>query len=137
MLRHVATFRVRYHECDQQGHVFNAHYLALFDMTITELWRAHLGGYQSMLDDGIDIVVAEAHVRYLGSARFDDVIEIAVQVSEVGTTSMRTEYGVSRGEDLLATGWLRHVFVDAGELAKRPIPDRIRALLEGEPTPAA
>ncbi|MBA3328343.1 MAG: acyl-CoA thioesterase [Solirubrobacterales bacterium] len=129
MLHHVASFRIRYHECDQQGHVFNAHYLALFDMTVTELWRAHLGGYGAMVAEGTDIVVAEAHVRYLGPAHFDEVMDVAVQVCEPGTTSMRTEYRVSRGEDLLATGWVRHVFVDAAAMTKRPIPDRIRAAL--------
>ena len=31
--------RVRYNECDPQGHVFNANYLAYFDIAMTELWR--------------------------------------------------------------------------------------------------
>ena len=31
--------RIRYHECDPQGHVFNSNYLAYFDVAITELWR--------------------------------------------------------------------------------------------------
>ena len=55
--------RVRYAECDVQGVVFNSHYLAYFDIAITELWRAALGGYEAMLDRGLDIVVAEAHLR--------------------------------------------------------------------------
>ena len=38
------TIRVRYNECDPQGHVFNANYLAYFDLAMTELWR-ELGGY--------------------------------------------------------------------------------------------
>ena len=31
------TFRVRFHECDPQGIVFNANYFTYFDMTMTEL----------------------------------------------------------------------------------------------------
>ena len=31
------SIRVRYNECDPQGHVFNANYLAYFDIAITEL----------------------------------------------------------------------------------------------------
>ena len=54
----VYKLRVRYAECDPQGVLFNANYLAYVDHTITELWRAAYGGYGAMLDRGIDIVVA-------------------------------------------------------------------------------
>jgi acyl-CoA thioester hydrolase len=129
MRRHVHTVRVRYHECDQQGHVFNAHYLAFFDMAITELFRDAIGGYMEMVERGVDIVVAEAHVRYLGAARFDDVLDIEVEVAELGTTSMRSAYTVRREERVVTTGWARHVFVDTPAMTKRPIPEDIRAAL--------
>ena len=129
MRRHVPTFRIRYHECDPQGVVYNAHYLALFDMALTELWRAVFGGYQAMTDRGLDLVVAEAHVRYLGPVQFDDLVDVAIEVVELGTTSIRTEYEVHRSDDLVATGWLRHVLVDLGTNAKTTIPDDVRAAL--------
>ena len=59
--------RVRYAECDAQGIVFNAHYLAYIDQTMTELWRAAFGGYEPMLEHGLDIVVAEARLRFRGA----------------------------------------------------------------------
>ena len=68
----VHTLRVRYSECDLQGIAFNAHYLTYFDVSITELWRAAFGGYRSMLDRCVDIVLAEAHLRFRKPARFDD-----------------------------------------------------------------
>jgi hypothetical protein len=34
------ALRVRWAEVDQQGIVFNAHYLTYFDVAITEYWRA-------------------------------------------------------------------------------------------------
>ena len=55
----IYRLRVRYSECDLQGVLFNANYLAYIDHTITELWRAAYGGYTVMLDRGVDIVVAE------------------------------------------------------------------------------
>jgi acyl-CoA thioester hydrolase len=72
----VHTLRVRYSECDLQGIVFNAHYLNYFDTSMTELWRAAYGGYQEMLDHGIDMVLAEAHVRFRKPARFDDELAL-------------------------------------------------------------
>jgi acyl-CoA thioester hydrolase len=123
--------RVRYVECDAQGVVFNSHYLAYFDVGITELWREALGSYQVMIDDGVDVVVAEARVRYLDGLRFDDEFDLVMQISRLGETSMTTDFKVERaGGDLCAEGELRHVFVRAGSVEKIAIPDDIRAGLE-------
>lgn len=134
--RHVPTFRIRYHECDAQGVLYNSRYLTLFDMALTELWRAAFGGYAAMTDRGLDLVVAEAQLRFVGSARFDDLVTVAVEVVEIGTTSMRTEYEARRAEgeregdgELLVTGWLRHVLVALGTASKTPFPDDLRTAL--------
>lgn len=119
--------RVRYSECDQQGVVFNAHYLAWFDMNITELWRAAFGSYQAAVDRGVDIVVAAAELRFRASARFDEELQLEVVVAQLGTTSIVTEHAVTRAGDKLVEGKLRHVMVDARTLAKTPIPDWVRA----------
>ena len=125
------TLRVRYHECDAQGHVFNANYFAFFDIAITELWRDLLpGGYKAMLEHhGVDMVVGEATARFLGSARFDELIDIDVELTRLGTTSTTTAFTVRRGADTLVEGELRHVYVGAGTLSKAPIPDVLRAAL--------
>lgn len=114
--------RVRYAECDVQGIVFNAHYLAYFDVSMTELWRAAYGGYQVMLDRGIDMVLAEAQLRYLSPARFDEELKLGVSVARLGTTSVLTRHHVWRGLELLVEGSLRHVFIDRETLTKVPIP---------------
>jgi hypothetical protein len=45
----VHRLRVCYHECDQQGIVFNANHFAYFDVVLTELWRAAFGSYGAMV----------------------------------------------------------------------------------------
>ena len=68
--------RVRYGECDPQGIVFNPNYLAYFDHTVTELWRASsLGSWESMVERGVDVVVGEANLRFRAPARFDDLLD--------------------------------------------------------------
>jgi len=114
--------RVRYAECDVQGIVFNAHYLAYFDVSMTELWRAAYGGYQVMLDRGVDMVLAEAQLRYLSPARFDEELKLGVSIARLGTTSVLTRHHVWRGLELLVEGSLRHVFIDRETLTKAPIP---------------
>ena len=122
----VHTLRVRYGECDLQGIVFNAHYLNYFDTSITELWRSACGSYQAMLDRGVDIVLAEAQLRFRAPARFDDELTLAIAVTHIGNTSVRTRHTGSRAGELLAEGELRHVLVDRVTVAKTPLPDWLR-----------
>ena len=127
VLRH--PLRVRYAEVDAQGVVFNAHYLAWFDMNMTELWRAAFGSYQAALDRGIDIVVVTAQLTYRASARFDELVDLEVSVSGTGTTSLTTEHAVRRDGQLLVAGTLRHVIVDTRTMTKMPIPGWTREAL--------
>ena len=124
--------RVRWSECDLQGVVFYPHYLAYFDVAMTELWREAVIPYTEMQDEGIDMMVAEASIRYRGSARFDDEIDLVATVTRLGTTSITTELAIERVDDgkLLVEGELRHVFIDTETMEKRPIPDVIRSGLE-------
>ncbi len=127
----VHHLRVRYAECDSQGVLFNAHYLAYIDHTVTELWRAAYGGYQAMLDRGIDIVVAEVRMRFLGSARFDEEIALEAVVTHLGTTSVTSTHRFRRGTgELLLDAEVRHVFVDRETAVKTPMPDWARTGLE-------
>ena len=123
----VHRFRVRYAECDAQGVVFNAHYVTYFDNTITELWREAFGSYAAMLEAGTDMVVAEVRVRYLRPAAFDQEIDVAAEIVRLGTTGMTTRFAVTiAGEEELAEGEVRHVFVDPETKLKKPIPEDIR-----------
>ncbi len=109
--------------------MFNAHYLAWFDIALTELWRAALGSYGAMVERGVDVVVAEASVRYLAPARFDEELELAIAVGRLGRSSIVSEHEVWRDGDQLASGTTRHVCVDARTLARTEIPDWLRSAL--------
>ena len=129
--RFIHRLRVRYGECDPQGVVFNANYLAYFDVAMTELWREAIGPWEGMAQRGIDMVVAEANVRYRAGARFDECVRIETWVERLGTTSVTSRYDVLLEDDTLAVeGTLRHVVVALGTNEKRPLPDDIRAALE-------
>jgi acyl-CoA thioester hydrolase len=123
------TLRVRYNECDPQGFVFNANYLTYFDITIGELWR-ELGGYQEMVEGGVDMVVAEARIRYRAPLRFDDEFEVHASVANLDETSLTTALTVTRDHERVAEGELRHAFIEAGGGPKTEIPAAIRRRLE-------
>jgi acyl-CoA thioester hydrolase len=129
------TLRVRYGECDPQGVVFNANYLAYLDIGITELFRTAFGSYQAMADRGVDFVVAEAGLRYHRPAHFDEELDLEVTIERLGTTSLTTRYRIQRDGQLLVEGTLRHVLIDLARLASRdpdpkaPIPTWMREQL--------
>jgi acyl-CoA thioester hydrolase len=132
--------RVRWNECDPQGVVFYANYLAYFDIAMTELWREVVGPFGEMVAGGVDMVVAEARISYRASARFDEELDLVACVLRLGTTSMSTSLVIERLGDgaLLTEGELRHVFVDPKTLEKRGIPEYVRRGLsrfaaQGEP----
>ena len=121
--------RVRYGECDLQNVVFNANWLAYFDVVITELWRERVGGYSKMVENGADMMVAEAGIRFRGSARFDDVVEFRLSVTRLGETALSTRIDATVDGRPAVEGTMRHVFIEPGTNTKRPIPDEIRAAL--------
>ncbi len=135
--------RVRFAECDPQGIVFNSRYLEYFDVAMTEIWREALGPYeQATAEAGVELVVAEAGIRYRDSLRFDEVFELRATVPRIGTTSMITAISVLRDGTVVAEGELRHVFLGRGDGRPTPIPPAIRAAFEPyletgeEPDPA-
>jgi acyl-CoA thioester hydrolase len=127
----VHRLRVRYNECDAQGHVFNANYFVYFDVALTELWRKALGSYEALTADGLDLVVAETGARFHAPAHFDDELEITLTVERLGNTSMVSAIGILRGGDVLVEGRIVHIFVRADRLGeKTPIPDHVRRILQ-------
>ena len=105
--------RVRYGECDPQGIVFNANYLAYFDVILTEFWREAIGDYNAMIDEhGADMVVAESRIRYLK----------ALRVARLGNTALGTLIDASVDERPVVAGEMRHVFIDPATKVKRPMP---------------
>ncbi|MBE1577233.1 acyl-CoA thioesterase [Amycolatopsis roodepoortensis] len=129
--------RVRYHECDGQGIVFNANYLAYVDMAMFEVEKALFGSHQEALARGVDVVVAESNLRYRAPCRYDDELVVAVYLDHLGTTSLIIDFEITRGGDLCTEVKTRYVFVDPKTLKKAAPPASVRevyaALLPAQP----
>ena len=124
--------RVRYAEVDQQGIVFNAHYLTYFDVGITEYFRALGYDYTSQpARTGTDFHVVKSLVEYKAPVRFDEEIEVAVRTARLGRTSLTfglAIFGKSE-EELRATGEIVYVNADQATHKAVPIPSRLQALI--------
>ncbi len=124
--------RVRWAEVDMQKIVFNAHYLMYFDTAISDYWRAMALPYEEAMVrlDG-DLYVVKATVEFHASARMDDQIEVAMKCARIGNSSLTFHGAIFRGDEHLISGELVYVFADPVTQTSRPVPERLRALLQG------
>ena len=122
--------RVRWAEVDAQGIVFNGHYLAYFDVGITEYWRAIGFPYPDGLRrDGNDLYVKKASVEYHGSAGYDDVLDLCVRIARVGRSSVQFLIEIHRARDRLVDGEVVYVNANPTTRQAAAIPDDLRAAI--------
>lgn len=121
---------VRYGECDQQGVVFHAHYLAWADEASTA-WFAAVGTpYADLRERGLDIVVKASALDWSAPARYGDVLDVDAACERVGRTSFDVAYAVRVGDRLCCAVRTTYVLV-AADGRPVPVPDDLRAAWQG------
>jgi len=105
---------------DAYGHVNNIVYYSWFDTAV----NAYLidAGVLDMVRDTAIAVVAETGCRYGRALTFPQVIDAAIRITHIGTSSVRYEVGLflAGADEAAAEGFFVHVFVDRD--SRRPIP---------------
>ena len=130
--RHLDRLRVRWAEVDMQKIVFNGHYLMYFDTAVASYWRALVMPYHdTMLQLQGDLYVRKASLEYLGSARYDEQLEVGVRCGRIGSSSMLFSAAVLRAGQCLVHGELVYVFADPVTQTSRPVPELLRQVLLG------
>src|SRR6185295_16617944 len=86
--------RVRYAEIDGQGVVFNAHWLTYFDDACTRFMES-LGFGTEFWTIEFDVMLVRAELEWMGSARFDEWVDIGVAAVRLGTKSFDLRYRAS------------------------------------------
>ncbi len=128
--------RVIYGDTDQMGVVYYANYLRFFEASRNEFIRAKGLRYRDLEErHGMRLPVVEAAVHYRQPARYDDLVTVEITLSEARRASVRFDYRLLRGEELLATGHTVHACVDLeGRIRRIPgdVLERL-ALREGAP----
>ncbi|HKP95442.1 MAG TPA: thioesterase family protein [Fibrobacteria bacterium] len=103
--------QVRYSETDAMKFVYYANYLVYFEVARTSA-LAELGHpYWEMEKENVLIPVLTSHCEYLKPGRYGDQLTIRTVRWRVGLARIRFEYGVLRGEELLAQGHTEHAFM--------------------------
>ena len=89
------SHRVLYGDTDQMCVVYYANYLRFFEGARNEWIRALGLAYTEIEARGVMLPVLEAGVRYLRPARYDDVLEVHLDVSHT-RVKVRFDYVVKR-----------------------------------------
>ena len=123
--------RVRYIECDAQKVVFNSRYSEYVDVGMNEFLRA-AGVLRDFISGPLDFQLVKQTVEWKAPARFDQVLELRIAATRLGTTSFTigTQFRVAGEERVIVTVETIYVLVDGKTLTKLPLPDAIRAALQ-------
>lgn len=124
--------RVYYEDTDSGGVVYYANYLKFMERARTERLRS--AGFeqdQLLQDQGILFAVHSVQVDFKRPATFNDALEVSAEISEQRRASLTFFQEIRRAgeKDVLCSGHIRIVCVDAQSFKAIAIPDFIRTEL--------
>ena len=100
--------RVRFAETDAMAVVHHGRYLPYLEAARVEYLR-HLGHpYTEWREAGIDAAVLEVFAQYRQALRFDDVVDVHVQLATVTRTTFQMAYLLTRDATAVATAVTVH-----------------------------
>lgn len=112
---------VRYAETDMMGIVYHANYLPWLELGRTQLLKERGLPYKVLESKGYLLPVLEINVKYRRPAHYDDRITIVTTMADRPLVKIRLDYEVKRGDELLATAYSLHAFMNRqGQALKAP-----------------
>lgn len=143
--------RVYYEDTDAGGIVYHSNYLNFMERARTE-WLRALGFEQDSLKQNMGVIFAvrSVNVDYLRPARFNDSLQVSVQVARVGKASITLKQNVRRestadiankdipGEnahgdnatDILCQATIKIASIDAVRFKPVPVPEQILEIMK-------
>ena len=119
--------RVYFQDTDAGGVVYHANYLNFMERARTEWLRAH--GYSNaglMKEFGVVFVVRSAKLEYLKPAQLDDLLDVTVQIKDIGRSRLTLLQTVRRGTGVLNETEISLVCVSVESFKPVPVPDVLR-----------
>jgi 4-hydroxybenzoyl-CoA thioesterase len=123
-------FTIEWGHCDPAGIAFNSRFFEFFDWSSWLLFERALGVRPSDLGTTFGILgipLVDARARFLKPAKFNDLAEIASEVSEFRRSSFEVRHLISIGGELAVEGsetrvWAAQDPNDPVKLKTLPIP---------------
>jgi acyl-CoA thioester hydrolase len=131
------THRVTYSECTVGNHIYYSRYLDLLEEARGEFFRSVGLTFLDLQEQGFTFPVLEVRVSYKAAARYDDLIDISIQVGSLEKIRLTFLYEVrNRAGGLLVVAQTVHVCATLEGKPRRFPPELLERLLPfvGEPT---
>ncbi len=103
-----------YYETDQMGIIHHSNYIRWFEEARIDFLNQVGFNYNELEKRGVMIPVLSASCQYKGFVKFDDEVEIVLQVAEFAGARFKITYTVSdtKTEELRTIGETAHCFTD-------------------------
>lgn len=120
---------MRFFEVDQQKVVYHMWYLAYFEDARNAMLAERglpLRGLQKM---GLDLQIVHYELDWRAPVRWEDRLQILVDVVRIGNTSFRLRYEATAGERSAVVGEATYVVIDCESGRPARVPDRLEHVL--------
>ena len=118
---------VRFVECDQQGIVFNAHYLVWADEAVNVWWAERGVDWVALNARGVEYLVVASSLEWSSSARYGDTVAVDAELEKLGRTSLTVAFVIRVGERVCCR--VRTTYVCTAGGSPTPWPDDVRPLV--------
>ena len=120
--------RIYYEDTDCGEIVYYANYLRYFERARTEFLRQKGISVAQLASEGILFVVIEASLRYIAPAKYDDLIVVHTEVTELGGASFILSHDIveKHTNKLLVQGFARLACVKTGTGKPIKLPELIK-----------
>jgi len=125
--------RVVYADCTVGNHVYYARYLDMLEEARGEVFRRAGSPLRELQEAGVIFPVIGLEISYQAPARYDDLIVIALHITELGPVRLNFGFQISDIDGKqLANGETRHVCASLEEKPKRlprELAEKLRSFL--------
>ena len=117
---------VRYAETDQMGVVHHAAYLVWYEVARTRFCAEAGKPYPEIEQLGYFMMITQAHQEYRLAACYGDTVRVTCWLDWVASRSLQFAYEVRRGDEVLSTGYTRHLWVRSESRRPCSMPESLR-----------
>lgn len=125
--------RIRYGETDQMGVVYHGNYPQYLEIGRIE-WLRDMGiSYKAMEESGVMLPVISISIKYIKSARYDDVIQVITKLKKEPVVKIEFDYEITNErKELIATANTVLAFIDKNNQKPIRCPDYILEKIKGK-----
>lgn len=125
------SFRVRYAEVDSMKFVYYGNYAQYFELGRVELFRKVGISYNEIEKRGIWLPVSEFYVKYIKSARYDDLLTVKTYIRKISGVRIIFDYELfNEKNELITTASTTLYFFDPERKKIISCPDFLLTLIK-------